>query len=72
VVLHYLGNRNEGQGVESNVTTVDASLEYKGKPYTIRLSAYNIFDEDYWASESWGTYYYGPERRAYLTLEYQF
>jgi outer membrane receptor protein involved in Fe transport len=47
-------------------------LEYKRNPYTIRLSAYNIFDEDYWASESWGTYYYGPERRAYLTLEYQF
>jgi iron complex outermembrane receptor protein/vitamin B12 transporter len=73
VVLHYLGNRNAGPDTESNVTTVDASLEYKRNPYTIRLSAYNIFDEDYWASSStYGTYYYGPERRVYLTLEYQF
>jgi len=73
VALHYLGNRNAGPDTESNVTTVDASLEYKRNPYTIRLSAYNIFDEDYWASSStYGTYYYGPERRVYLTLEYQF
>jgi len=73
VVVHYLGNRNAGPNTESNVTTVDASLEYERKPYTIRLSAYNLLDEEYWASSSsYGTYYYGPERRVYLTLEYQF
>lgn len=72
VTLHYLGNREEGENVESNVATVDASLEYKNGSSTVRLAAYNLFDEDYWASESYGTYYYGPERRVYLTWEYSF
>jgi len=69
LTVNYFGNREEGEGAESNVATVDASIAYQLSSFKLRLSVYNLFDEDYWQSESWGTYYYGPERRVYLTLE---
>ncbi|MGC9490943.1 MAG: TonB-dependent receptor plug domain-containing protein [Thermovirgaceae bacterium] len=71
LTLNYFGNRNEGN-VESDVTTVDALLEYQFDDSTLRLSVYNLFDEEYWQTESWDTYYYGPERRVYLTWEHTF
>jgi outer membrane receptor protein involved in Fe transport len=58
--------------VESDVTTVDALLEYRFDNSTLRLSVYNLFDEEYWQTEAWDTYYYGPERQVYLTWEYVF
>jgi outer membrane receptor protein involved in Fe transport len=33
---------------------------------------YNLFDEEYWQTEAFDTYYYGPERQVYLTWEYVF
>jgi iron complex outermembrane receptor protein/vitamin B12 transporter len=71
LTVNYLGNRNEGK-VESDVTTVDALLEYRFDNSTLRLSVYNLFDEEYWQTEAWDTYYYGPERQVYLTWEYVF
>jgi len=65
LAVNYFGNREEGEGAESNVATVDASIAYQLNSFKLRLSVYNLFDEDYWQSE----YYYGPERRVYLTLE---
>jgi iron complex outermembrane receptor protein/vitamin B12 transporter len=58
--------------VESDVTTVDALLEYEFNDSTLRLSVYNLFDEEYWQTESGNMYYYGPERQVYLTWEYVF
>ncbi|HHV53060.1 MAG TPA: TonB-dependent receptor [Synergistaceae bacterium] len=69
LTVNYFGNREEGEGAESNVATVDASIAYQLSPFKLRLSVYNLFDEDYWQSEAYNTYYYGPERRVYLTLE---
>lgn len=69
-VTHF-GNRNEGN-VESDVTTVDALLEYQFDASTLRLSVYNLFDEEYWQTEAYDMYYYGPERRVYLTWEHTF
>ncbi len=69
LTVNYFGNREEGEGVESNVVTVDASIAYQLNSFKLRLSVYNLFDEDYWQSEAYDTYYYGPERRVYLTLE---
>jgi iron complex outermembrane receptor protein/vitamin B12 transporter len=71
LTVNYFGNRNEGN-VESDVTTVDALLEYRFEDSTLRLSVYNLFDEEYWQTEAWDTYYYGPERQVYLTWEYVF
>jgi iron complex outermembrane receptor protein/vitamin B12 transporter len=71
LTVNYFGNRNEGN-VESDVTTVDALLEYRFDNSTLRLSVYNLFDEEYWQTEAWDTYYYGPERQVYLTWEYVF
>jgi len=68
LTVNYFGNRNEGN-VESDVTTVDALLEYRFDASTLRLSVYNLFDEEYWQTEASDVYYYGPERRVYLTLE---
>ncbi|MDI3533254.1 MAG: vitamin transporter [Synergistaceae bacterium] len=68
LTVNYFGNRNEGN-VESDVTTVDALLEYRFDASTLRLSVYNLFDEEYWQTEASDMYYYGPERRVYLTLE---
>ncbi len=72
LTVNYFGNREAGEGVESNVTTVDASIGYKRDASTLRLSVYNLFDEEYWGDEFGGTYYYGPERRIYLSWEYVF
>lgn len=69
LTVNYFGNREEGEGVESNVATVDASIAYQLNSFKLRLSVYNLFDEDYWQSEAYNTYYYGPERRVYFTLE---
>ncbi len=71
MTVNYFGNRNEGN-VESDVTTVDALLEYKFDDSTLRLSVYNLFDEEFWQTEAWNTYYCGPERQVYLTWEYTF
>ena len=69
LTINYFGNREEGKGVESNVATVDASIAYQLNSFKLRLSVYNLFDEDYWQSEANNTYYYAPERRVYFTLE---
>ncbi|MFP4482227.1 MAG: TonB-dependent receptor plug domain-containing protein [Thermovirgaceae bacterium] len=71
VTVKYFGNRNEGN-VESDVTTVDALLEYKFDDSTLRLSVYNLFDEEYWQTEASNTYYHGPEQQIYLTWEHTF
>ncbi len=71
LTVTYFGNRNEGN-VESDVTTVDALLEYRFDDSTLRLSVYNLFDEEYWQTEANDMYYYGPERRVYLTWEHTF
>ena len=69
IAVNYFGNREEGESVESNVATVDASIAYQLNSFKLRLSVYNLFDEDYWQSEANNAYYYGPERRVYFTLE---
>jgi iron complex outermembrane receptor protein/vitamin B12 transporter len=73
LTINYFGNRSHKEGnVESDVTTVDALLEYEFNDSTLRLSVYNLFDEEYWQTESGNMYYYGPERQVYLTWEYVF
>jgi len=69
LTINYFGNREEGEGAESNVATVDASIAYQLSSFKLRLSVYNLFDEDFWQSEANNTYYYAPERRVYFTLE---
>lgn len=71
LTVNCFGNRNEGN-VEPNVTTVDAMVEYRFDASSLRLSVYNLLDKEYWQTEAWGTYYYGPERRFYLTWEHTF
>jgi outer membrane receptor protein involved in Fe transport len=63
-----------GQRSQGDVTTVDARLSYTTGGGTLRLEGYNIFDKEYFVqdSKSFGTRYYGPEARFYVTWNYQF
>ena len=77
--VNYLGDREDqregmGQRSQGDVTTVDARLSYTTGGGTFRLEGYNIFDKEYFVqdSKSFGTRYYGPEARFYLTWDYQF
>jgi iron complex outermembrane receptor protein/vitamin B12 transporter len=47
LTINYFGNREEGEGAESNVATVDASIAYQLSSFKLRLSVYNLFDEDF-------------------------
>jgi outer membrane receptor protein involved in Fe transport len=77
--VNYLGDREDqregmGQRSQGDVTTVDARLSYTTGGGTLRLEGYNIFDKEYFVqdSKSFGTRYYGPEARFYVTWDYQF
>jgi iron complex outermembrane receptor protein/vitamin B12 transporter len=81
VTLRHLGDRDDerpgiGPLSQKDVTTLDAVLEYSTGSDTLRVSAYNIFDEEYYLQDytNYGTTtrYYGPERRIYLTWEHVF
>jgi iron complex outermembrane receptor protein/vitamin B12 transporter len=81
LTLRHLGDReDERPGIgplsQKDVTTLDAVFEYSIGDETLRLSAYNVFDEEYYLQDytKYGTTtrYYGPERRIYLTWEHVF
>lgn len=49
----------------------DIFTEWKSGDHTVRLSCYNLFDEEFtYNSAGWN--YYGPERSVYLTWRYSF
>lgn len=79
--LNYQGDREDertgiGSLSQEDVTTVDAMFEWETEAGTLRLSGYNIFDEEYYLQDysNFGTTtrYYGQEARYYATWEYKF
>ena len=69
--LHYFGDRvltNKSYDDE-DIFTVNASVAWKQKSHTLRLSCINLFDKEYYINNSG---YIIPERRIIGSLEYEF
>ncbi len=70
VDFSYLANRN-GYPSGDDYFQTDVFAEWRSGDHTLRLSCYNLFDEEF-MYDSAGWEYYGPERSIYITWKYSF